>query len=89
VTKTKIDRFNHCKEQQDMAAPETNEAWQELIDDVASKIQPHEIEPKYSFPDKQTAGFRGLIDHTLLKLDATAEQIDQLCVEAWEWEFAV
>ena len=30
----------------------------------------------------------GLIDHTLLKPDATASEIDQLCKEAAEWKFA-
>ena len=30
----------------------------------------------------------GLIDHTLLKPDATAADIDQLCREAAEWKFA-
>lgn len=30
----------------------------------------------------------GLIDHTLLKPDATAAEIDQLCSEAAEWGFA-
>ncbi len=30
----------------------------------------------------------GLIDHTLLKPDATSSEIDQLCKEAAEWKFA-
>ncbi len=30
----------------------------------------------------------GLIDHTLLKPDATATEIEQLCKEAAEWKFA-
>ena len=33
-------------------------------------------------------GVAGLIDHTLLKPDATASDIDQLCREAAEWKFA-
>jgi len=33
-------------------------------------------------------GVSGLIDHTLLKPDATATEIDKLCAEAAEWKFA-
>ena len=33
-------------------------------------------------------GVAGLIDHTLLKPDATASDIDRLCREAAEWKFA-
>ena len=35
-----------------------------------------------------TAGVSGMIDHTLLKPDATRDEIDQLCREAAEFQFA-
>jgi deoxyribose-phosphate aldolase len=34
------------------------------------------------------SGVAGAIDHTLLKADATAKDIEQLCREAAEWKFA-
>ena len=38
--------------------------------------------------DGGASGLPGLIDHTLLKPDATAAEIEQLCKEAAEWQFA-
>ena len=38
--------------------------------------------------DGGAQGLPGLIDHTLLKPDATAKEIEQLCKEAAEWKFA-
>lgn len=38
--------------------------------------------------DGGASGLSGLIDHTLLKPDATAAEIEQLCKEAAEWKFA-
>ena len=38
--------------------------------------------------DGGASGLPGLIDHTLLKPDATAAEIEQLCREAAEWKFA-
>ena len=38
--------------------------------------------------DGGASGVSGYIDHTLLKPDATASEIEQLCREAAEWKFA-
>jgi deoxyribose-phosphate aldolase len=38
--------------------------------------------------DGGASGVSGYIDHTLLKPDATAKEIEQLCREAAEWKFA-
>ena len=38
--------------------------------------------------DGGASGVPGYIDHTLLKPDATATEIEQLCREAAEWKFA-
>lgn len=45
--------------------------------------------PTFPTPAADSVEFRRTIDHTVLKLDATAEDIDKLCQEAWEYDFAV
>ena len=45
--------------------------------------------PTYQAPKPGTVEFAKYIDHTLLKLDATEEQIDQLCEEAKKYNFKV
>jgi hypothetical protein len=44
---------------------------------------------KYRSPEPGTATFAKYIDHTLLKLDATEDQIDQVCEEAKLYNFKV
>jgi deoxyribose-phosphate aldolase len=44
---------------------------------------------EYKPPELGTGQLARYIDHTLLKLDATTEQIDQLCDEAKEHNFKV
>ena len=43
----------------------------------------------YKAPDLGTEAFAKCIDHTLLKLNATKDQIDSLCEEAKEYNFKV
>lgn len=43
----------------------------------------------YEAPDLGTEAFAKCIDHTLLKLNATKEQIDVLCEEAKKYNFKV
>jgi hypothetical protein len=40
-------------------------------------------------PAAGSAEFAAYFDHTLLKLDATAEQVDKVCDEARQWGFKV
>ena len=74
-----------------MATPEplnyTQEQWASIIDE-AYKNLPAEY-PIYPCPKPASPEFAKLIDHTLLKLDATPEQIDRLCEEAREYKFKV
>ena len=44
---------------------------------------------QYKAPSIGTKEFAKMIDHTLLKLDATKEQIDKLCEEARKHDFKV
>ena len=65
----------------------TQEEWEAIIAEAERKL------PKtfktYEAPKPGTVEFAKYIDHTLLKLDATEEQIDQLCKEARQYEFKV
>jgi deoxyribose-phosphate aldolase len=54
---------------------------QGVIDAGATRLGLHAAEGGAS-------GVSGYIDHTLLKPDATAKDIEQLCKEAAEWKFA-
>ena len=42
---------------------------------------------QYEAPSIGTESFAKTIDHTLLKLDATGEQVDKLCEEAKRFSF--
>ena len=74
-----------------MANPEplrhSQEKWTSIIDDVYKSLPPEY--PTYPCPAPGSAEFAKLIDHTLLKLDATPAQIDKLCEEAKEHKFKV
>lgn len=61
--------------------------WVSLIDAAEKKLP--ETYEMYSAPEPGTVEFAKYIDHTLLKLDATEEQIDQLCREALDYNFKV
>ena len=54
---------------------------QHVIDAGATRLGLHAA-------DGGASGVSGYIDHTLLKPDATASDIEQLCREAAEWKFA-
>ncbi|KAL8678248.1 MAG: hypothetical protein Q9186_005395 [Xanthomendoza sp. 1 TL-2023] len=59
--------------------------WRALIDQ-AEKNTPASF-PEYKAPIPGTTDFSKCIDHTLLKLDATKEQVDELCEEARRHNF--
>ncbi|KAI4142481.1 MAG: hypothetical protein LQ340_007329, partial [Diploschistes diacapsis] len=63
----------------------SEEKWEATVNDAYNNL-PAEY-PTYPCPDPGSTDFAQLIDHTLLKLDATAEQIDKLCEEAREYRF--
>lgn len=63
------------------------EEWVVLIREVEGKVQEVVREGRtYEVP---SSGVAGTIDHTLLKLDATEEQVTMLCEEARREGFAV
>lgn len=61
----------------------TDAEWTSIIASTVSAVKNSE-RPTYPLP----ASIPGTIDHTLLKLDATPEQIDNLCAEARVHGFA-
>ncbi|MCJ1401290.1 hypothetical protein MMC11_004502 [Xylographa trunciseda] len=63
----------------------TQEEWIKLIDETTYNLP--KTYKTYQAPKPGTVEFAKYIDHTLLKLDATEEQIDQLCQEAKEYNF--
>ncbi|KAL8748572.1 MAG: hypothetical protein Q9184_007209, partial [Pyrenodesmia sp. 2 TL-2023] len=71
----------------EMATQYTQSEWQSIIDQ-AERGLPGSF-PEYKAPALGTLNFAKCIDHTLLKLDATEEQIDQLCEEASRYGFKV
>ncbi|KAL9001705.1 MAG: hypothetical protein Q9188_005328 [Gyalolechia gomerana] len=63
----------------------TQAEWRVIIDE-AERDLPSSF-PRYKAPTLGTLDFAKCIDHTLLKLDATKEQIDLLCEEAKKHAF--
>ncbi|KAL9021313.1 MAG: hypothetical protein Q9185_001518, partial [Variospora sp. 1 TL-2023] len=63
----------------------TQSEWRTIIDDAERNL-PSSF-PLYKSPSLGTPDFAKCIDHTLLKLEATREQIDELCEEARRHEF--
>lgn len=64
----------------------TESEWRAIISDVARELQV--FEQDYC-PDMDRIDVARTIDHTLLKLDASPKQIDELCAEARVANFAV
>ncbi|KAL8693327.1 MAG: hypothetical protein Q9224_003773 [Gallowayella concinna] len=72
-------------EAKDRTSPYTQADWRALID-KAEENTPGSF-PEYKAPIPGTTDFAKCIDHTLLKLDATKEQVDELCEEARRHNF--
>ena len=70
-----------------MAEARSDKDWQDIVDDLLPSLERHESTeyPTYAEP----SDLASYIDHTLLKLDATPQQIDKLCDEAREHKFKV
>jgi hypothetical protein len=66
----------------------TNEDWKAIIDSVITGLSKSDSTdlPVLSVDVNTLPSY---IDHTLLSLDATTEQIDTLCNEAKEYNFKV
>lgn len=65
----------------------TQDEWLTIIDQAKENFQVGRV--NYKAPNIGTQDFAKSIDHTLLKLDATKEQIDKLCEEARRHNFKV
>ena len=64
----------------------TESEWRAIISDLARELQVYEQD---YCPDIDRIDIARTIDHTLLKLDASPKQIDELCAEARVANFAV
>lgn len=73
--------------EKDMTTRYTQAEWRVIIEE-AERDLPSSF-PRYKAPTLGTPDFAKRIDHTLLKLDATKEQIDLLCEEAKKHAFQV
>ena len=65
----------------------TQDEWLAIIDQAQKRVPSTRVQ--YKAPNIGTKEFAKTIDHTLLKLDATKEQIDMLCEEARKHDFKV
>ena len=65
----------------------TQEEWVSIIDSAEKNLPLSKT--VYKAPNLGTEAFARCIDHTLLKLNATKEQIDILCEEAKKYNFKV
>ena len=68
-----------------MSAKHTNDEWLALFTQAEKGLSDSPI--VYSIPQPGSDLLAMMIDHTLLKLDATEQQIDALCKEAREFKF--
>jgi deoxyribose-phosphate aldolase len=66
----------------------TDEEWTSQIAE-AQKAVPNDSDDTHPTPITASSDLAQCIDHTLLNVDATEEQIDNLCSEAKEWNFKV
>lgn len=70
--------------------PQNDEEWTQLIEQVESEVNAsNHSSSSVPFAEDNRRALARTIDHTLLKLDATEEQIDKLCQEARKYRFKV
>ncbi|KAL8827970.1 MAG: hypothetical protein Q9170_006798 [Blastenia crenularia] len=82
---TMANHFMSLRRNEEMTTRYTQAEWRTIIDE-AERDLPNSF-PEYKAPTLGSQTFAKCIDHTLLKLDATKEQIDLLCEEAIRHEF--
>lgn len=71
----------------DMTNERTNEEWLSVIEKAEQGVPT--TFAVYKTPGSGTPESAQYIDHTLLKLDATKHQIEELCEQAREYSFKV
>lgn len=67
-----------------MATKYTQDDWQAIFDQAEKSLPTSPRE--FDIPEAGSAAFAKTIDHTLLKVEATQEQIDSLCEEAKKYK---
>jgi hypothetical protein len=70
----------------------SNEQWKAELDEIAAIYEANKTqtaEPTSKTEDLSLKQLAGYFDHTVLKLDATGEEVDKLCDEAKQYGFAV
>ena len=72
---------------EEMTTRYTQAEWRTIIDEAEHDL-PNSF-PRHKAPILGSSEFAKCIDHTLLKLDATVDQIDELCEEAKRHDFQV
>lgn len=65
----------------------TDDEWETIIDQAERNLPSTPVE--YKAPNLGSEEFAKTIDHTILKLDATKEQVDAICEEARRFHFKV
>ena len=65
----------------------TDDEWETIIDKAELNLPSTPVE--YKAPNLGSEEFAKTIDHTILKLDATKEQVDAVCEEARRFHFKV
>jgi len=70
-----------------MTARYTHDEWLAIFDQAEGDLPSQPV--VYKAPNVGSVDFAKTIDHTLLKLDATMEQVDAICEEARKFNFQV
>lgn len=70
-----------------MATRYTQDEWLAIFDQAEQDLPRNPL--KYTAPSAGTVAFAKTIDHTLLKLETSGEQVDALCEEAKRHDFKV
>lgn len=65
----------------------TDDEWETIIDKAEENLPKTPVE--YKAPNVGSEEFAKTIDHTILKLDATKQQVDAICEEARRFQFKV
>ena len=78
---------NLTEDEEIMTTRYTQEEWRAMI--AEAELDLPNAFPEYKAPVLGTRDFAKCIDHTLLKPEATKEQVDVLCEEAVRHDFKV
>lgn len=83
----KLEAFSNVGVGSKMTTRYTDDEWLAMIDQAEQNLSITNV--KYKAPSLGTEAFANYIDHTLLKLNATKEQVDGICDQARQNNFKV